>query len=210
MTKRLFLVCTETSGDLLAGSLLQALADSGSELEVVGVGGDRAIEAGMTASYHIRDFNVMGLFEVLSQLGRLKAMLASLIAQVTAQPPDLIVLIDAPDFNLRFAKAIKGLGVPVIYYVSPQVWAWRRGRARIIAQLVDHMMVLFSFEKEIYEELGLPTTWVGHPLLDEPDSYSDRAAFLASNGLDADKPLVALAPGSRPMRSSQSKAPPAT
>ena len=195
--KHVFLVSTETSGDLLAGRLLDALNDSMDDLTVTGVGGDDAEKAGMRLDYHIRDFNVMGLFEVLAKLKQLKAMFNHLVAQVRQRKPDVIVLIDAPDFNLRFAAAVKGLGIPVIYYVSPQVWAWRKGRARKIARLVDHMMVLFSFETEIYRGLNLKTTWVGHPLVDELGDYGDKDSFLREHNLDGNKPLVALAPGSR-------------
>jgi len=197
VTKKLFLVCTETSGDLLAGSLLEALAPMVDDLTVTGVGGDRCLAAGMRPLYHVHDFNVMGLVEVLSQLKRLKAMFNELVEALRRDGADAVVLVDAPDFNLRFAKAIGDLGIPVIYYVSPQVWAWRKSRAEKIADLVDHMMVLFRFETEIYEKLGLATTWVGHPLIDELGDFGDRTSFLRTHGLDPAKPLVALAPGSR-------------
>ena len=196
MTK-LFLVCTETSGDLLAGNLLESLSPLVPDLTVTGVGGDRCLKAGMRPLYHVHDFNVMGLVEILSQLKRLKGMFNELVATLAAEGADAVVLVDAPDFNLRFAKAIRALGIPVIYYVSPQVWAWRKNRAEKIASLVDHMMVLFRFEVEIYEKLGLATTWVGHPLVDELGDFGDRDTFLEKHGLDPNKPLVALAPGSR-------------
>jgi len=197
LTKKMFLVTTETSGDLLAGRMLASLKERIPHLEVSGVGGDLLQAQGMNTLFHIRDFSVMGLFEVLSQLKRLKAMFNQLKEHVKAQKPDVIVLVDAPDFNIRFAKAVKGLGIPIIYYVSPQVWAWRKGRAGKLAKLVDHMMVLFSFEVEIYEKYGLPTSWVGHPLVDELKDLGDRDTFMKAHGLDPNLPLVALAPGSR-------------
>ena len=198
LSKKLFLLSTESSGDLLGSRLVRELKKTIPNLSIAGVGGDRLIDEGMTAYHHVRDFNVMGLFEVISQLKRLKAIFADLVEQVVATKPDCILLIDAPDFNLRFAKAIKKYGIPIVYYVSPQVWAWRAKRAKAIAGLVDHMMVLYEFEKDIYRELGLATTWVGHPLVDEIDVAVDRDAFFKRHGLDPEKPLVGLAPGSRP------------
>jgi len=168
------------------------------DLEVTGVGGDQLIQQGMKAHFQVKDFNVMGLFEVLSQLKRLKAMFRELVAKVRQESPDLVVLIDAPDFNLRFAKAIRDLNIPVVYYVSPQVWAWRKRRARQIAQLVDHIMVLFHFEADIYRNVGLEATWTGHPLVDEITDGISRDEFFSQHGFDPERPLVALAPGSRP------------
>ncbi|CAM2008083.1 lipid-A-disaccharide synthase [Acanthopleuribacter pedis] len=195
--KKLFLLTTESSGDLLGARLLAALKPNVPGLEVRGVGGEKLKAEGMHLVRAVSDFNVMGLVEVLSQLSRLRAMFAELVEDLRTWQPDVVVLIDAPDFNLRFAKALRGLGIPVVYYVSPQVWAWRKGRAKKIAKLVDHMMVLFRFETEIYHQYGLKTTWVGHPLVDEVTCDTSRAAFLAEEGLDPSRPLVALAPGSR-------------
>ncbi|MDJ0838981.1 MAG: lipid-A-disaccharide synthase [Acidobacteriota bacterium] len=194
---KLFLVTTETSGDLLAGSMLAELQKTMPDLSATGVGGDRCLQAGMQPLYSVRDFNVMGLVEVLSQLKRLRGIFDELVTYLEKERADVLVLVDAPDFNLRFAKAVRHLGIPIIYYVSPQVWAWRKGRARQIADLVDHMMVLFDFETEIYEGLGLKTTWVGHPLVDELRDFGKPEDFAAAHGLDPAKPLVALAPGSR-------------
>lgn len=198
LKKRLFLVSTETSGDLLGARMVSALKKDIPDLQLSGVGGEGLLAEGMQAHYQVRDFNVMGLFEVLSQLKRLKAIFADLVQKVRDNPPDLIVLVDAPDFNLRFAKAVRDLGVPIIYYVSPQVWAWRKKRAKEIAHLVDHIMVLFEFELEIYEREGLAATWTGHPLVDECAGGTDRDTFFSQHNFDPNKPLVALAPGSRP------------
>lgn len=198
MSKRLFLVTTETSGDLLGARMLASLKSMVPDLEVSGVGGGQLIAQGMKTHFQVHDFNVMGLFEVLSQLKRLKAMFRELVTKVKETSPDLVVLIDAPDFNLRFAKAIRGLGIPIVYYVSPQVWAWRKRRARQIAELVDHIMVLFHFETGIYQKVGLDATWTGHPLVDEITDGIDRDTFFSQHHFDPDRPLVALAPGSRP------------
>lgn len=195
--KKLFLLTTESSGDLLGARLLGALKPLVPGLTVRGVGGERLAAEGMHLLRRVSDFNVMGLVEVLSQLSRLRGMFRELVEAVREWQPDVVVLIDAPDFNLRFAKALRGMGIPVVYYVSPQVWAWRKGRAKKIANLVDHMMVLFRFETEIYHRYGLKTTWVGHPLVDELTCDQNRDAFMAANGFDPARPLVALAPGSR-------------
>jgi len=197
MAHKLFLVTTESSGDFLAGRMLRELKQMVPDLTLTGVGGDLCIAEGLQPLYQVRDFNVMGLFEVLSQLKRLKAMFKDLVAAVERDPPDVVVLVDAPDFNLRFARAVRRLGVPIVYYVSPQVWAWRKKRAAALAGLVDHIMLLFSFEQDIYEPLGLPWTWVGHPLVDELRDQQSREDFFSEQGLDPGKPLVALAPGSR-------------
>lgn len=197
MSKHLFLVSTESSGDLLGAGLIKELKKITPNLSVSGVGGEKLIAQGLEAHYHIRDFNLMGLFEVLSQIRRLRGVFKDLVERVKREKPDLVLLIDAPDFNLRFAKALKGLGIPIVYYVSPQVWAWRKGRAKKIAQWVDHMIVLFSFEQDIYREYGLETTWVGHPLVDELQDFGTRDAFFSKHHFNPNTPLVALAPGSR-------------
>lgn len=195
--KRLFLLCTESSGDLLGAGLVRELRKDLPDLQVRGVAGDKLAAEGMDAIYQVTDFNVMGLVEVVSQLKRLKVQFNRLVEAVRQDPPDMILLIDAPDFNLRFAKAVRALGVPIIYYVSPQVWAWRKRRAKSIAQLVDHMLVLFPFEVPIYEAYGLPTTWVGHPLVDALGDFGNRDDFCQQHNLDPAQRLVAIAPGSR-------------
>ncbi len=197
MSKKLFLVATETSGDLLGARLVHELKKKIPDLTVRGVGGDQLAAEGMDQVFHVRDFNVMGLFEVVSQLRRLKRMFGELTAAARRETPDAVVLIDSPDFNIRFAKAVRGLGAPLIYYVSPQVWAWRASRSAQIAGLVDHMLVLFEFEAPLYQRHGLATTWVGHPLVDELRDFGAREAFFAEEGFDPEKPLIALAPGSR-------------
>ena len=197
LEKKLFLITTETSGDLLAGRLLNALNQMKPALNVQGVGGQSARASGMNCLYSVEDFNVMGLFEVLGQLKRLKAQFNVLVEHCKKWRPSAVVLIDAPDFNIRFAKALKGTGIPIIYYVSPQVWAWRAKRARVLADLVDHMLVLFDFEKQIYTELGLKATWVGHSLVDEIESHKTDAEFVNKIDRREGQKIITLAPGSR-------------
>ncbi|PIE01714.1 MAG: lipid-A-disaccharide synthase [Acidobacteria bacterium] len=197
MKKKLFLITTETSGDLLAGGLLRELNQLVPDLQVQGVGGFRARACGMNCIYSVQDFNVIGLVEVLGKLRQLKAQFNDLVAQCKTWKPDAVVLIDAPDFNIRFAKALRGTGIPIVYYVSPQVWAWRPKRAQLLANLVDQMLVLFEFEKQIYEELGLKTTWVGHSLVDEIEHFQISTKTLKTVQPKSTETLIALAPGSR-------------
>lgn len=193
---RLYLVCTEASGDLLGAEMLRPLLQVHPDLHVRGVAGPRLSELGMQALYSVADFNVMGLVEVLASLGRLTAQFRALRRDILAFKPDAVVLIDAPDFNLRLASALKGSGLPILYYVSPQVWAWRPGRARTIASLCSHMLVLFPFECEIYQPYGLRTTFVGHPLVDQLAEFRPDPTFDLSFP-PTGKPRIALAPGSR-------------
>ena len=139
----------------------------------------------------------MGLFEVLSHLRRIKALFDSVVAEAARVRPDVAVLIDYPDFNLRLARELKKLGIPVVYYVSPQLWAWRRGRIKDVKRDVAKMLVIFPFEEQIYRDAGVPVSFVGHPLIDHVKPPADRAGIARKLGLDSNRPVVALLPGSR-------------
>jgi lipid-A-disaccharide synthase len=169
-----------------------------SDLEVFGLGGDRLEGQGAHLLAHVRDLAVVGLFEVLRHVRHLRRVFRALLEEAARARPDLAVLIDYPDFNLRLARQLKARGVPVAYYVSPQVWAWRRGRLRTIRETVSHMIVIFPFEEALYREAGVPVTFVGHPLVDSVHPAPDPAAFVRSVGLDPSRPVVAVLPGSRP------------
>jgi lipid-A-disaccharide synthase len=166
-------------------------------LATFGLGGDRLAGAGASLVAHVRDLAVVGLLEVVKHLRRLRSTFDEVLARVDRDGADLAVLVDYPDFNLRLARALKARGVPVVYYVSPQLWAWRSGRMRDIQRTVARMLVIFPFEEELYREAQVPVTFVGHPLLDVVRPEPDPAAFLASAGLDPARPVVALLPGSR-------------
>jgi lipid-A-disaccharide synthase len=195
---RLLLSCGEPSGDLYGAELVRALRATRPELAVFGLGGDRLLAEGAQLVAHVRDLAVVGLLEVLSHLRQIRGVFRQLLAEVDRQPPDAAVLVDYPDFNLRLARELHARGIPVIYYVSPQIWAWRGGRIGTIRDTVHRMIVIFPFEEPLYREAGVPVTFVGHPLVDLVRPAADRRSFLATLGLDADRPVVALLPGSRP------------
>jgi lipid-A-disaccharide synthase len=189
--------CGEPSGDLYAGDLVHHLRERAGPLEVFGLGGDRLEAEDGRLLAHVRDLAVVGLLEVLRHLRRLRAVFRSVLEEVERERPAAAVLVDYADFNLRLARALKARGVPVVYYVSPQVWAWRRGRVRAIRDSVDRMIVIFPFEEPLYREAGVPVTFVGHPLVDLARPAADRAAFLSGQGLDPERPVLAVLPGSR-------------
>jgi lipid-A-disaccharide synthase len=195
---RLLVSCGEASGDQYAAELVRHLKPLVPGLSTVGLGGDRLQAQGARLTAHIRDLAVVGLLEVVRHLPRLRGVFRALLAEVDRERPAAAVLIDYPDFNLRLARELHRRGVPVLYYVSPQVWAWRRGRIRTIRDTARHMIVIFPFEEAIYREARVPVTFVGHPLVDLVKPASDPPALLRGLGLDPARPLVAVLPGSRP------------
>jgi len=194
---RLLISCGEASGDLYAAELVRHLRERVPDLDVLGLGGDRLQAQGASLFAHVRDLAVVGLLEVLSHLRALRAVFERVVAEAERHPPDAAVLIDYPDFNLRLARALSRRGVPVIYYVSPQVWAWRRGRLRAIRDTVRRMLVIFPFEEAIYREAGVPVTFVGHPLVSLVPAGASVDGLRRELGLDPARPVVALLPGSR-------------
>src|SRR6185503_2111238 len=195
---RLLISCGEPSGDLYGAELVRHLRQSVPDLEVLGVGGDRLQAEGARLVAHVRDLAVVGLLEVVSHLPRLRRVFRELLHEMDAARPDLVVLVDYPDFNLRLAREVHRRGIPVYYYVSPQVWAWRRGRLRGMRETVSRMLVIFPFEEAIYREAGIPVTFVGHPLVDIVQPSPDPSAFVRAQGLDAGRPVITVLPGSRP------------
>ncbi len=195
---RLLVSCGEPSGDLYAADLVRHLRGrTAVPPDVFGLGGERLEAEGARLLAHVRDLAVVGLWEVVSHLPRFRRIFRDLLAEVDRERPDLAVLVDYPDFNLRVARALHRRRIPVVYYVSPQVWAWRPRRLRAIRDHVTHMIVIFPFEAKVYEDAGVPVTFVGHPLVDLVAPERDRNGFLASHGLDPARPVVALLPGSR-------------
>jgi lipid-A-disaccharide synthase len=194
---RVGLVAGEASGDTLGADLINALRRLSPGIEFFGVAGPKMQAAGCEVWEPSESLAVMGLFEILRDLPRLLRLRARIRALFLAAKPDVFVGIDAPEFNLRLARDLRAAGIPTVQYVSPQVWAWRQGRARSIHESVDLVLCLLPFEKRFYDEHGMRAEFVGHPLADAIPLDVDRAAARASLDINANTPLVALLPGSR-------------
>lgn len=190
----------DASGELHAAAFVEALRARRPDLHAIGIGGAEMEKAGVELTVHQRELAVGGLVEVLGSLTRIVGAWRSLGAALRREAVDLVVLVDSPDFNLPFARRARRAGIPILYYVSPQVWAWRRGRIRKIARRVDRLACIFPFEPKVYAGTGLAAEFVGHPLVDrlgEPSSPAERGEMRRSLGLDPERPLVVLLPGSR-------------
>ena len=203
MTK-IMMVAGEASGDLLGGELLASLRLRFPDLVAFGVGGSHMRASGLQASFDINDLSVVGLIEVLKCFPRLSHIFFSLSRLLALHRPRLLITIDLPDFNFLLAKRAKALGIPIIHYVSPQVWAWRQRRVTKIARLLDHLLVLFPFEPALYAQTNLPVTFVGHPLVDRvalkmegSGERISRESERSRLGLASGEKLVVLLPGSR-------------
>ena len=163
-----------------------------------GIGGERLSAQGASLFADVRELAVVGLVEVLTHLRRLRAVLHRLLDEVDRAPPQAALLVDYGGFNLRLAARLHERGVPVVYYVSPQVWAWRRRRVHAIRRTVAQMLVIFPFEEALYRDAGVPVRFVGHPLVDLARAAMEPAAFLRAHGVDPARPVLAVLPGSRP------------
>ena len=194
---RVLIVAGEASGDRIAAGLIEAVRRQAPGTEFEGVSGPAMEAAGCRTMYPSDLLSVVGITEVLRHFGDIRRVFRGLKERLRSDPPDLLVCVDLPDFNLRLAKVARRAGVPVVYYVSPQVWAWRRGRVRGIGRVVDHMLVIFPFEAEVYEQAGIPVTYVGNPLVERIPAVPGKAEARAALGLDPEAPVVALLPGSR-------------
>lgn len=190
----LLVVAGEASGDLHGARLITELRKRVPDLATFGLGGDEMQAAGLEAVAHSAEISVVGLTEALKVLPRAREVFAGLLREVDRRRPGLAVLIDFPEFNLRLAKELKRRGLEVAYYISPQVWAWRRGRVKTIGRRVDRMLVLFPFEADLYRRHGVDAVHVGHPLVDEVPELPQ----VWDRGEPAGEPYrVALLPGSR-------------
>jgi lipid-A-disaccharide synthase len=190
--------CGEASGDLYAGALATELQRLAPGTRVFGLGGPRLAESGAELVGDYRGLAVTGLTEALRVLPRSFVMLRRLRARLLSDRPDVLVAVDFPDFNFGLAQSARKLEIPVVYYISPQLWAWRPGRIRTMKAIATKVLVIFPFEQQIYERAGIPVEFVGHPLIDLIHVTTDRSDLLTSHGLDPDAPTVALLPGSRP------------
>jgi lipid-A-disaccharide synthase len=195
---RVMLSCGEPSGDLYAGALVEALRERDAAVDVFGLGGERFQAAGGRLVGDFRGLAVTGLVEALRVLPDSYSMFRKLVEAAKRERPDVLVLIDYPDFNFRLMAAVRRLGVPIVYYVSPQLWAWRSGRIQTMKALVDRVLPIFPFEESLYRNEGMDVRFVGHPLVDLAVARRSREELAQTVDLDARRPIVALLPGSRP------------
>jgi len=195
--RKIMIVAGEASGDLHGGNLVRAIHRFDPDLSFYGVGGARMKAAGVRLIADAADMAVVGLTEVVFTLGSILRIMHRLKTSLKKEPPDLVILIDYPDFNLSIARAARRFGIRVLYYISPQVWAWRKRRIATIRKSVDRMAVILPFEEHFYREAGMDVTFVGHPLLDEVKKKYTRSEALRRFGLKDEAITVGLLPGSR-------------
>ena len=198
MTARLLLSCGEASGDLYAGALTRELVALAPGATVSGLGGPRFTAAGGRPIADYRGLAVTGLTEAIAKIPRSLATLRRLVEWARTERPDALVAIDFPDFNFPLARRVKRLRIPVVYYISPQLWAWRPGRMKTMREIADRVLVIFPFEEAIYREAAVPVEFVGHPLIDLAKTPQTRQDFLLALALSPAAPTVAILPGSRP------------
>lgn len=191
------LVAGETSGDMLAARLLSGLRPMLPDARLHGIGGREMAEYGFVSDYPMEKLAVRGLFEVLAHYREIKGIRDALQKQLLAERPAAFIGVDAPDFNLDLEIKLKNAGIPTLHYISPSIWAWRRGRIKKIAKAVSHMLVIFPFEEAIYRKAGIPATYVGHPLAEIIPMDPDQDGARASLGLADAERIVAILPGSR-------------
>jgi lipid-A-disaccharide synthase len=182
---------------MYGAQLIEALCRRDPSLEFFGVGGDRMRAAGCDTVVDARDLAVVGITEILNHLPKILGLYRRLIREAEIRKPDLAIVIDSPAFNWRVARQMKRRGVPTVYYVAPQFWAWRQGRVRLIRDYIDRALVIFPFEEKFYRERGVDATFVGHPLAELPEPTIDRQSYAAEFGLDLAKQWITLMPGSR-------------
>ncbi len=197
MPKRIMIIAGEASGDLHGGELVKALKAQTPDLEIFGVGGNNMKNAGMELYYHVDQLAYIGFWEVIKHYPFFRRIFNDLLKKYNDLKPDIVVLIDYPGFNLRFAKKIHSLGGKVFYYIAPQVWAWHQSRAKKMAKFIDQLAVIFGFEKTFFDKYGLKTTFVGHPLVEGLKIRMERDEFLTGHSLNNDNPILGLFPGSR-------------
>jgi lipid-A-disaccharide synthase len=193
----ILIVAGESSGEKYGAGLVREFRKLHPEVRFFGIGGKQMSAEGVEVLFPMEHLAVMGIFEVISQVPRIRRIFQHIVQEAASRRPAAAVLIDSPDFNLRLARKLKKAGIPVLYYVSPTVWAWRRGRLKAVRKYVARMMLIFPFEEEIYKAEDIPAVYIGHPLLERVKADLSREEFFAGYGLDPGKKLVVLLPGSR-------------
>lgn len=192
-----FLVSGETSGDQLGVDLIKKIRKKQPNITFQGMGGKKLAEVGMDILVDSSNMDIVGFIEVIKHLGSIRHAMKTIKAALKKNRPDLLILIDYPGFNLRIAKIAHKLGIKVLYYVSPQVWAWKANRIKTIKKYVTHIAVLFPFEKKLYEQVNMSVSYAGHPLIDTVISTQTKAAMQKKLDISAETKLVAILPGSR-------------
>ena len=187
----------EASGDRYGAELVEALRKRFPDAEFFGCAGKRLRASGVRAVVESEEIAVVGIFEVIRHIPRVFGVLKRLARAARQERPAMAILTDSPDFHLRLAAKLRKESVPIFYYVAPQVWAWRKGRLRVLRRVVDHLLCIFPFEQEYFRGNGIEATFVGHPLKGKVTATMSRAEFFQAHGLDEHAPLVALLPGSR-------------
>ena len=195
---RVMLSCGEPSGDLYAGALTREIRRLSPGAEIFGLGGRQLAAAGGRLSADYAGLAATGLTEALSVLPHTWRTYRRLVQAARTERPDVFVAIDFPEVNFRLGESIAALGIPVVYYIGPQAWAWRAGRFRTMRRFVTRALVIFPFEAPLYREAEIPVAFVGHPLLDLAPAAADREAFRRDQRLEPEAPVVAMLPGSRP------------
>jgi lipid-A-disaccharide synthase len=197
MLKRVLIIAGEASGDLHGAGVVRELKKRIPDLDIFGIGGDRMRREGMETVIHISSMSFMGFAEVVRNLPFIRKVERMLESLLSTRPPDVVVLIDYPGFNLRFARRVKRKGIAILYYISPQVWAWHRSRVKKMKGIIDRMLVVFPFEVPFYEKEGIPVQFVGHPLVESIGLTLSRPKFCTRHNLRESKKILALLPGSR-------------
>ncbi|MFW5906355.1 MAG: lipid-A-disaccharide synthase, partial [Desulfobia sp.] len=193
----IMILAGEASGDMHGAGLVSAMQELKPGLEFCGMGGEKMRRAGVDTQVDAREMSIVGLVEIFSQLPTIYKARHLLLNSLQQRPPDLLILIDFPDFNLMIAGKAKKLGVPVLYYIPPQVWAWRSGRAKKIARLVDEIAVILPFEEEFYKSYGIPAHFVGHPLMETVRTSLSPREFRQEHDIPDENLLIGILPGSR-------------
>lgn len=194
--KKILIVCGEPSGDLLAANLVEAIGKLNPQIKFWGVGGSCLAKTQAEIFYNIGELSVMGFFDVLKKLPRFFRLKKIILDKISMHKPDCLILVDFSGFNLRLARAINSR-IPVVYYVSPQLWASREGRIKGIKKFISLMVVLFKFEEEFYKKRQIQAAYAGHPLIDLVNPTSTKENFLGSLEINPNKKIIALLPGSR-------------
>lgn len=197
MKGSILIIAGENSGEKYGASLVREFRKLDTSYSFFGIGGKQMAGQGVELVFSIENLAVLGVFEVISHIPRIKKIFDRIKREVKLRKPLAAVLIDSPDFNLRLAKKLKRLSIPVLYYISPTVWAWREGRLRTIKKTVSRMMLIFPFEEKIYEEHGIPAVYVGHPLKERVKISFSKDEFTKKYGLDPQKKLISFLAGSR-------------